>query len=75
MDEALLFWKQEFVKKMDAEKFEKEYSYNIRHMFGKEGKKSDYRPWTCQKVLNLVTPGPGEFHGCPFKTFSEDNLR
>jgi DNA primase large subunit len=25
--------------------------------------------------LNLVSPGPGEYHGCPFKTYSEDNLR
>lgn len=22
-----------------------------------------------------MTPGPGEFHGCPFKTMSEDNLK
>ena len=39
MDEAYSFWKQEFCKKMDTDKFEKSYGYNIRHMFGKEGKK------------------------------------
>jgi len=39
MDEAYTFWKQEFTKKMDLDKFEKGYGYNIRHMFGKEGKK------------------------------------
>src|ERR1700712_5050399 len=60
---------------MDAEKFEKQYSYNVRHMYGKEGKKNDYKPWNCIKVINLTTPGPGEFHGCPFKTFSEENLK
>jgi len=26
-------------------------------------------------VINQITPGADEFHGCPFKTFSEDNLR
>ena len=75
MDEAYTFWKQEFTKKMDMDKFEKGYGYNIRHMFGKEGKKQDYKPWSCNKVLNQTTPGQEEFHGCPFKTFSEDNLK
>ena len=75
MDEAYTFWKQEFTKKMDMDKFEKGYGYNIRHMFGKEGKKQDYKPWSCNKVLNQTTPGQDEFHGCPFKTFSEDNLK
>lgn len=75
MDEAYTFWKQEFTKKMDTDKFEKGYGYNIRHMFGKEGKKQDYKPWSCNKVLGQTTPGQEEFHGCPFKTFSEDNLK
>lgn len=37
---------------MDADKFEKLYAYNIRHMFGKEGKQADYKPWSCNKVIN-----------------------
>jgi DNA primase large subunit len=52
MDEAYTFWKMEFTKKMDTDKFEKQYGYNIRHMFGKEGKKADYKPWSCNKVIN-----------------------
>ena len=63
------------MKKMDNDKFEKHYAYNIRHMFGKEGKLADYKPWSCNKVINQVTPGTGESHGCPFKTFSDENLR
>ena len=34
MDEALKFWKDEFTKKIDNDKFEKNYAYNVRHMFG-----------------------------------------
>ena len=34
MDEAMKFWKDEFTKKIDGDKFEKNYSYNVRHMFG-----------------------------------------
>ncbi|CDW72196.1 dna primase large subunit [Stylonychia lemnae] len=75
MEEAYTFWKQEFCKNMDNDKFEKQYGYNIRHNFGKEGKKQDYKPWNCQKILQQTTPGPDEYHGCPFKTFSEEPLR
>lgn len=75
MDDAMRFWKQEFSKKLDGDKFEKNYAYNIRHMFGQEGKRNDYRPWNCQKVINQQAPGNGEFHGCPFKTFGDDQLK
>ena len=34
MEEAMQFWKSEMTKKIDGDKFEKNYSYNIRHMFG-----------------------------------------
>lgn len=76
MDESLRYWKQEFTKKndIDADKFEKNYAYNIRHSYGAEGKRNDYRPWNCNKTINLTQPGNGEYHGCPFKTFSEENL-
>jgi len=60
---------------MDGDKFEKNYSYNVRHMFGQEGKRNDYKPWNCQKVIGQQAPGQGEFHGCPFKTFGDDNIR
>lgn len=60
MEESLTFWKQEFTKKkdIDGDKFEKNYAYNIRHSYGAEGKRNDYKPWNCTKVINLVTPGP-----------------
>jgi len=76
MDESLRYWKQEFTKKndIDGDKFEKNYAYNIRHSYGAEGKRNDYRPWNCNKTINLTQPGNGEYHGCPFKTFSEENL-
>ena len=53
MDESLRFWKSEFIKKndIDSEKFEENYSYNIRHSYGQEGKRNDYKPWNCNKTI------------------------
>ncbi|KAJ1407336.1 DNA primase large subunit, eukaryotic/archaeal [Sesbania bispinosa] len=74
LDDALAFWRAEFSKKVGLEKFEKEYAYNIRHNYGKEGKRTDYTPYSCQKIISS-TPGAGDQHGCPYRHFSEENLR
>ncbi|XP_057420164.1 probable DNA primase large subunit [Lotus japonicus] len=74
LDDALAFWRAEFSKKVGLEKFEKEYAYNIRHNYGKEGKRTDYTPYSCQKVISS-TPGAGDQHGCPYRHFSEENLK
>ncbi|GMN49273.1 hypothetical protein TIFTF001_018446 [Ficus carica] len=60
--------------KVGAERFDKEYAYSIRHNYGREGKRTDYTPYSCQKVISS-TPGVGDHHGCPYRHFSEENLR
>ncbi|PON54961.1 DNA primase large subunit/archaeal [Trema orientale] len=74
LDDALLFWKAEFSQKVGAERFDKEYAYSIRHNYGREGKRTDYTPYSCQKIISS-TPGVGDHHGCPYRHFSEENLR
>ncbi|KAL2900263.1 putative DNA primase large subunit, partial [Bienertia sinuspersici] len=68
LDDALAFWKSEFSKKVGPERFDKEYAYSIRHNYGKEGKRVDYTPYSCQKVISC-TPGVGDHHGCPYRHF------
>ncbi|XP_057759486.1 probable DNA primase large subunit [Arachis stenosperma] len=51
VDDSLAFWREEFSKKVGLEKFEKDYAYNIRHNYGKEGKKTDYTPYSCQRII------------------------
>ncbi|KAK6922432.1 DNA primase large subunit, eukaryotic/archaeal [Dillenia turbinata] len=74
LDDALAFWKAEFSQKVGVERFDKEYAYSIRHNYGKEGKRTDYTPYSCQKIISS-TPGVGDHHGCPYRHFSEENLR
>ncbi|XP_060669227.1 probable DNA primase large subunit isoform X1 [Ziziphus jujuba] len=74
LDDALMFWKAEFSQKVSAERFDKEYAYGIRHNYGREGKRTDYTPYSCQKII-LSTPGVGDHHGCPYRHFSDENLR
>ncbi|CAH3839921.1 unnamed protein product [Pieris brassicae] len=66
LEDSLKFWRQEFTKVMDLDKFEKQYSYNVRYNYGKEGSKKNYSPFNCLKIINNNV-GPGECHGCPFK--------
>ena len=75
VDEALKFFQKKYEKKTPADKFEKEYAYNIRHSYGLEGKRVSYTPYTCEKIINMNGPMGRECHGCPFKAYSAENLR
>uniref|UniRef100_A0A8C0Z1T8 DNA primase large subunit n=2 Tax=Canis lupus familiaris TaxID=9615 RepID=A0A8C0Z1T8_CANLF len=76
LEQALQFWKQEFIRgKMDPDKFDKGYAYNIRHSFGKEGKRTDYTPFSCLKIILTNPPGQGDYHGCPFRHSDPELLK
>jgi DNA primase large subunit len=63
LEDALAYFERMFVGK----DFNKEYSYNVRHMYGKEGKRANYPPYNCAKVINSNAPNANEHHGCPYK--------
>ena len=63
LDDAMAYFERMFVGK----DFNKEYAYNFRHMYGKEGKRQNYPPYTCSKIINSNAPNANEHHGCPYK--------
>lgn len=75
LNDSIKFWQNKFAAKTSLDKFNKDYAYGFRHSYGLEGKRSDYPPYSCTKILNLPLPNMQETHGCPFKTFSEDKLK
>jgi DNA primase large subunit len=78
LEDCIVFWRRSFKQKTD-EQFTKEYKYNIRHAYGDVGGDSNrrgrgYTPYSCQKLLTEALPSSGQQHGCPYRTFSPDNL-
>eukprot|EP01134_Creolimax_fragrantissima_P001136 CFRG1136T1 len=74
LEDAVNYWRSEFTQKMSVEKFDREHVYTLRHMYGKEGKRSNYTPYGCVKIITGQAPGTGDHHGCPFKHFDESHL-
>lgn len=63
LEDAMAFWRNEFTKVKTVEQFEKGYAYNIRHLYGKEGKRTDYTPRSCVNIITGTPPGANEHHG------------
>jgi DNA primase large subunit len=66
MEDSIQFFQREFTKIISGDDFNKNYLYNIRHMYGKEGKRQDYTPFSSTTII--MGPRPvandiGSHHG------------
>jgi len=78
LEDSLQYWRRGFSAITD-DVFNKEYRYNIRHAYGDVGgdgnrRGGGYSPFSCNKILTEHPPGPGETHGCPYRTYNLENL-
>ena len=50
------FWRAEFGPKCMGEAFDKKYAYGVRYNYAKEGKRTDYTPYSCMKIIQTPVP-------------------
>lgn len=74
MEESLVFFQREFGKIMTFDDYNKQYAYSVRHMYGKEGKRTAYTPYNCKKIIMGQGSGAGDHHGCPYKNYDDSHL-
>lgn len=73
LDEAMKFWRSAFGPTCSGDDFDKQYAYGIRFNYGREGKRADYTPYSCVKIITTPVDA-GECAGCPYKTAASDAL-
>ncbi|CAG9772488.1 unnamed protein product [Ceutorhynchus assimilis] len=73
-EQFIEFWRSEFTKTMDTDAFNKNHLYNFNHQFGKVGKRVNYSPYSCMKII-MSNVGAGDAHCCPFRHFDVGRLR
>ncbi|XP_071943134.1 uncharacterized protein [Antedon mediterranea] len=85
VNDAIRFWKAEYCRPdhgKDGErrrsshswsKDAKRYTYSIRHLYGLEGSRINYRSHTCTSIQKMSL-GHGEEGGCPYKHFDKWSL-
>lgn len=74
LEDSLRFWREEFTKIIEPDKFDKAYAYGIRYNYGKEGSRTNWTPFSCMKIINGAV-GAGDICGCPFKLWDPTDMR
>ncbi|XP_015784853.1 DNA primase large subunit [Tetranychus urticae] len=74
LEETTELLRQQFTHRITVEKFNSKYGYFLRYIYGREGKRRSISCYSCAKIINSITTGPKDCHGCPFKELNRENL-
>lgn len=74
LEDSLRFWREEFSKTMEPDKFDKAYAYGVRYNYGKEGSRKNWTPHSCMKIITQAV-GAQDVCGCPFKLWDPVEMR
>ncbi|XP_011688889.1 PREDICTED: probable DNA primase large subunit [Wasmannia auropunctata] len=82
LEDSIVFWKQEYSKPHTCtsvcshnwQSNEKKFVYSIRHMYGLEGSRRNYKTPDCNLICAGISGATYE-GGCPFKDFDTSALR
>lgn len=76
LKDSLKLWRDEFSKfGVPLDQFERQYAYNIRYNYGKEGSCRNFSPYSCMGMIRMPAPAIGQTHGCPFIQMKKDECR
>merc|ERR1712039_519059 len=77
LEESLRWWQRELCRdpEVDAGSFEKNYTYDIEHSYGKKGHLQGQNAFGCPKILGFPDEASGQVHGCPFKCLDMPHLK
>mmetsp|Transcript_29831 Transcript_29831/g.80760 ORF Transcript_29831/g.80760 Transcript_29831/m.80760 type:complete len:508 (-) Transcript_29831:114-1637(-) len=69
IDESFKWWKEELTKdpEIDAASYEKNYTYDVEHAYGKKGHLQGQNCFGCPKIIGFPNEAAGQVHGCPFR--------
>jgi DNA primase large subunit len=64
LEDAMVFWESHFTRLLSHDNFQKQYAYSFRHMYGKEGARKNYTPYSCMKIIMGAAPEAGGEWNC-----------
>lgn len=77
IEDSYTWWRQELSRDptIDSGKFDKHYSYDLDHAYGKKGHLQGQNCFGCPKIIGFPAESSGQVHGCPFKQLDAMQLK
>jgi len=77
IEDSFRWWKQELCRdpEVDSAAFEKNYTYDLEHAYGKKGHLQGQNTCACPKTIAMPGESTGQVHGCVFKQLDTQSLR